>query len=108
MRIAHVTATFPPYQGGTGTVCFYNARELARLGHEVTVFTAATPGANGVGPAGVQVERLSTAFQVGNAPFMPGLLRRLGGYNLIHLHCPFIFGGELVWAASRRTRTPYV
>jgi len=43
MRIAHVTATFPPYYSGTGMVCYHNALELARRGHDVTVFTAAHP-----------------------------------------------------------------
>ena len=43
MRVAQVTATFPPYLAGTGNVCFHNARELARQGHEVTVLTAEQP-----------------------------------------------------------------
>ncbi|MBM4431358.1 MAG: glycosyltransferase family 4 protein, partial [Chloroflexi bacterium] len=36
MRIAHVTATFPPHYAGTGVVCYHNALGLARLGHQVT------------------------------------------------------------------------
>lgn len=108
MRIAHVTATFPPYYAGTGLVCYYNARELARRGHEVHVFTAQVEGA----PLeetleGVQVHRLRPWFRFGNAPFLPGLLK-LKGFDLIHLHHPFIFGAELVRLASILHRTPYV
>ena len=44
MRIAHVTATFPPYYAGTGNVCYHNARVLAARGHEVHVYTADWPG----------------------------------------------------------------
>ena len=39
MRIAHITATFPPYLGGTGNVCYAYGRELARRGHAVTVYS---------------------------------------------------------------------
>ena len=67
MRIAHVSATFPPYRGGTGNVCLHNALALARRGHEVHVFTAA-----GGAPAreerdGVVVRRLRPLLRVGNA-----------------------------------------
>ena len=40
MRLAHVTATFPPYVGGTGTFFYHNAVELARLGHDLHIFMA--------------------------------------------------------------------
>ena len=39
MKIAQVSATFPPYMAGTGNVCYHYAIELAKLGHDVTVFT---------------------------------------------------------------------
>jgi glycosyltransferase involved in cell wall biosynthesis len=109
MKIAHVTATFPPYRGGTGTVCYHNALQLAKLGHEVTVFTARQAGAEDhlSDPPGVAVRRLPVLFRLGNAPFLPGLLG-LKGFDLIHLHHPFIFGAEMVWAVSRLHGIPYV
>jgi len=39
MRIAYLTPTFPPYPGGIGMNCYYNAREMAKRGFEVEVFT---------------------------------------------------------------------
>ena len=108
MRIAHVTATFPPYLGGTGNVCYHNGRELARRGHEVHVFTASVKGA----PAqevleGMHVHRLRPLLRLGNAPLLPQLATSLGGFDLIHLHYPF-FGGELAAFAARLRRTPLV
>jgi glycosyltransferase involved in cell wall biosynthesis len=107
LRIGHVTATFPPYRGGTGNVAWHNARELARLGHEVHVFTA-DRGGETLAPEGVRVHRLRPFVRVGNAPLLPALLPALRGFDLLHLHYPFFFGAELVWAASRLFGTPYV
>ncbi|MBC7261710.1 MAG: glycosyltransferase family 4 protein [Chloroflexi bacterium] len=107
MRIAHVTATFPPHYAGTGMVCYHNALGLARLGHEVTVFTADYPPCRPVYPKEMEVQRLKPWFRVGNAPLLPGLLQ-IAGFDLIHLHYPFYFGAELVFYKSLRSGSPYV
>ena len=107
MRLAHVTATFPPYYSGTGLVCYHNARELARRGHELHVFTAQASGTPAVEVLeGIHVHRLKPLFHVGNAPFLPGLLK-LKGFDILHLHFPF-FGGEFTALAARRWHTPLV
>lgn len=108
-RIAHVSATFPPYQGGTGNVCFHNAHELAKRGHKVHVFTAGTTGAPEQEMLdGVTVHRLKPLFRIGNAPALPGLLPALRNFDIIHLHYPFILGAELVRLASVMYRKPVV
>jgi glycosyltransferase involved in cell wall biosynthesis len=107
LRVAHVTATFPPYPGGTGNVAWHNARELARLGHAVAVLTAAL-GGEAPAPDGVQVRQLRPLIRSGNAPLLPGLLPALRGFDLIHLHYPFFFGAEIVHAASRLFGIPYL
>ena len=108
LRIAHVTATFPPYRGGTGNVCFHNARELARRGHDVHVFTAAVAGAAAQEQLeGIQVHRLRPLVRIGNAPVLPQLLTQLRKYDLIHLHYPF-FGGEITALATKLYRIPLI
>lgn len=108
LKIAHVTATFPPYRGGTGNVCYHNARELARRGHEVHVFTAATSDTTGDEYRdGITIHRLRPLLRVGNAPILPGLPQALRGFDVIHLHYPF-FGGEITALAARRNHTPLV
>lgn len=107
MRIAHITATFPPYYSGTGLVCYHNALELARRGHDVTVFTAAYPPGEYPYPPEITVKRLPVLFRVGNAPVLPGLLQ-LRGFDLIHLHYPFYSGAELTALAAWLTHTPLV
>jgi glycosyltransferase involved in cell wall biosynthesis len=107
MKIAHVTATFLPYYSGTGMVCYHNAIELVRRGHQVHVFTAAR------GPSatelldGIHIHRLKPIFQIGNAAFIPRLEQSLMGFNLIHLHYPF-FGGEAAAFTANRIHIPLV
>ena len=107
MRIAHVTATFPPYYGGTGMVCYHNALGLARLGHQVTVFAADYPPGDCAYPDEITVRRLPVMFRVGNAPFLPELLR-LDGFEIVHLHYPFYFGAEIVYLRSLINGLKYV
>jgi glycosyltransferase involved in cell wall biosynthesis len=106
MRIAHITATFPPYYTGTGNVCYHNARVLAQRGHDVHVYTVPWPGVP-VDPEGVTVHRLKPLMRVGNAPLLPQL-RGIDDADIIHLHYPFIFGAEFVALAARRHNTPLV
>jgi D-inositol-3-phosphate glycosyltransferase len=106
MRIAHLVATFPPYYAGSGNACFYQAEALAARGHDVEVFTASYPGVPR-DPAGVVTHRYRARLRIGNAPFIPQLAL-LRGFDVIHLHQPFIFGAEAALAASLRTRTPLV
>jgi glycosyltransferase involved in cell wall biosynthesis len=108
LRVAHISATFPPYWSGTGLVCYHNARILANRGHDVHVFTSALPGAPDFEILNdVKIHRLKPLLKFGNAPLLPGLLR-LKEFDLIHLHYPFIFGAELVWIVSRLRGIPYV
>jgi len=107
MRIAHITVTFPPYEAGTGRVAYFNALQLARLGHEVTVITAAHPPGEYDYPANLEVMRLPVAFRIGNAPLLPQL-RFIDNFDILHLHYPFIFGADLMWYAARKRQIPYV
>jgi len=109
LRIAHVTATFPPYLAGTGNLVFHLTDALAARGHEVQVFTApAEAEAGSPPPTHAKVHRISPLFAYGNAPLIPQLAT-LRGFDAIHLHYPFIFGAELLLAgrlAKRPARRP--
>lgn len=108
MKIAHVTATFPPYYSGTGMVCWHSAMGLAARGHAVTVLTADHPRVPFAYPAEIAVRRLPVAFRIGNAPLLPRLVSELKGFDVVHLHHPFIFGAELMLAAARARGIPFV
>jgi len=99
MKIAYISSTFPPYKGGIGNVCFYNARELARLGHKVTVFVPQYDEKVKETPyfKEFRVVYMKPFFKYGNAAFCPQLLWRLKKFDLVHLHFPFFGGAEVVF-----------
>ena len=102
MRIAHLTATFPPYPGGAGNTAHRFAVEQAARGHQVEVFTAPAPGEVPPSP-GVEVHRVDPVFAIGNAPLIPRLAR-VEGFDVVHIHYPFIFGAELTLLGRLRRR----
>ena len=106
MRVAQITATFPPYYAGTGNACFHQARSLAERGHDITVYTASYPGRR-VDPPGVSVHRLGALARVGNAPLLPALAR-IPRFDVIHLFQPFIFGAELTTLRAAIAGMPLV
>jgi len=101
VKIAQVIATFPPYHGGMGYVCHHNALELARRGHEVTVFTldhGRLPYDHD--PADYRIIRLHTPLRYGDAGMVPQLMWHLKNFDAVHLHYPFYGGAEYVYLAS--------
>lgn len=100
LRIAHLTATFPPYPGGAGNTAFHFARTQAARGHHVEVFTATADGVP-PDPGGALVHRTEPIFRIGNAPLIPSIAR-LRGFDVMHLHYPFMFGAELTLAGRAR------
>jgi glycosyltransferase involved in cell wall biosynthesis len=106
VRIAHLTPVYPPYGAGSGIACHYQASELARRGHDVTVWTVKS--ADPPPPSHARIVRLPAALQLGAAPLLPGLFR-LPPVDVIHVHHPFIFGIEPALAAvARRPSTALV
>lgn len=93
LRIAHLTATFPPYPGGAGNTAYRFARGQAERGHHVEVFTAPAAG-EPPDPGGALVHRIEPVLHFGNAPLIPSLAR-IAGFDVVHVHYPFIFGSEL-------------
>jgi glycosyltransferase involved in cell wall biosynthesis len=98
MKIAVICSTFPPYSGGMGNVAYYNAWYLATQGHQVTVFTPIYKRLKNVRDEyPFKVVRLYPWFKYGNSGFLPQLLWKLWGFDIIHLHYPFFGGAEIVY-----------
>ncbi len=88
---------------------YSTATEQAKMGHEVTVFTpfSLIEGKDGKGADNpplskgerivVKVILLRPWFRFGNSAFLPQLLWKLRGFDIVHLHFPFFGGAEWVW-----------
>lgn len=102
MKVAQVVAVFPPYKGGISMVAFHYSTQLAKLGHDVTVFT---PQYRGVKfeklSMDFKIEALTPLFEKGKAAVLPGLLRKLSKFDIVHLHYPFFGSAEIVWLLKK-------
>lgn len=98
MKIAQVVVTFPPDLGGMGQVVYDEAAELTKRGHDVTVFCLGySTSRYNDNTMPFKVVRLIPHLASGNAGFVPGLYKKLNGFDLTHLHYPFYGGAEWVW-----------
>ncbi len=102
MKIAIVTATFPPYHGGMGAVAEQHAKALAHAGHVVTVYTpngrkniVATEQRDGV-----VIRRFHPLFRIGNGAVVLPLVTALAQNDIVFLHYPAfgIAAATLLWA----------
>ncbi|MFH0865313.1 MAG: glycosyltransferase family 4 protein [Bacteroidota bacterium] len=101
MKIAQIISTFPPYHGGMGYICFHNAIQLARRGHDLTVFTIDYGKMNyNNDPSDFKIVRLKTPLVYGDAGMVPQLYRMLDEFDIIHLHYPFFGAAEYVYLTN--------
>ncbi len=91
VKIAQVVCTYPPYRGGMGRVAFEYTERLRARGYDVHVFT---PRYQPVEGDPKYVHRVPSPLHVGNAGVVPSLMRRLSGFDVVHLHYPFFGGAE--------------
>ena len=108
MRIAQVIATFPPYHGGMGYVCYHNSLELAQRGHEVTIFTLDHDRLiYNEDPGNFKIVRLRTPLKYGDGGMVPQLTWYLKNFDVVHVHYPFFGGAEYVYLAAVLRRIRY-
>lgn len=103
MKIAIITSTHPPYAGGIGNVAAANARQLAFLGHDVTVFTPLYQSVDS-NSENYKVVRIKPLFKYGNSAYIPKLKKYLKDFEIIHLHYPFFGGAEVVWRQRKKLK----
>ncbi len=86
-------------------MAYNHAISLVAKGHSVTVFTPAYDGvASDEMSEGVRVVRLTPLIQYGNAGLLPQLMKRLRGFDIVHLHYPFFGGAEVIWRLKKKMK----
>lgn len=109
MKIAHLVSTFYPRLGGMGAVVYEEAKELAVLGHAVTVFTMRYPGtAERETFNGFNVERTIPLIRWGDGGLVFGLAEKLKEFDIVHVHYPWVGGAEEAWRSYTRYQKKFI
>lgn len=109
MRIAQITPSFPPHPGGMGYVCLHYSIELAKRGHDVTVFSVAHPvNRSDTSKWPFTLKFAEPLLRHDDGGLVPGLVPLLGGFDMAHLHFPFYGGSEFVYLAYRLKKQRYM
>jgi glycosyltransferase involved in cell wall biosynthesis len=108
LRISIITPSFPPYFSGMSNVAFHNALELAKLGNEVTVYTP-NFSREMVYPKILNIKKLRCIIRYGNSSLPLKLFSiPYDSYDVVHLHYPFYFGGDIVYISSKLKKFDYI
>lgn len=110
MRILIPTADFPPIEGGISTVALQVSRELAVLGHEVTVVAPFFPGTedfDAAEPAEVVRYKGYGTGWLRFGPMLGACRRRLRDADLV-LGINVAYGGVIGRYGRKRFGTPYL
>lgn len=97
MKIAHVVCVYPPYKGGMGNSVYNFVKYLTNNGYQIKVFTADYNEKDDLlSKNNDNIERIKPFFKIGNAAFLPQLLWKLNGFDIVHLHYPFFGAAEYI------------
>jgi len=108
MKIAQIVSTFPPYYGGMGNTCYWQVKELAKLGHQITIFTPWRGERFKFSDEKIKIQYLWPLLKYGNAALVPEIFIHLENFDIIHLHYPFIGGAEIIFFKKIFSFTPIV
>jgi glycosyltransferase involved in cell wall biosynthesis len=124
MRILHVIATLSPSTGGPGEACLGLCRELAKRGHEVSIYTTSY-GQSGTlcatdleysvdVPAydsGVEIRcfaETSRRYYLSSLSLFRALRVTIPSMDIVHIHSIYLFHSTVGAYLCRRARVPYV
>lgn len=111
MRILHTPVRFYPFIGGVENYVYYSARELVKMGHEVTVVCAnEPPSPNEELLNGIRVKRLHYSGKIANTNVTWGLPLALNGedFDVLHTHIPTPWSADWSALTSRLKKKPLV
>ncbi len=119
MKILHVIANLAPRYGGPGKACLEMAKAVARLGHEVSIYTTnqddpgvlPVPLDRSVWQDGVEIRYFPIQFPRywGTSwPLARALARRIKESDLCHIHSLHLFHGLMAGHYCRKYGVPYL
>ncbi|HZE20615.1 MAG TPA: glycosyltransferase, partial [Desulfobaccales bacterium] len=119
MKILHVIANLAPRYGGPSQACWAMARAVARLGHEVSIYTTnqdgpgelAVPVDRPVWREGVEVRYFpiqTPRFWGTSLPLALALRRKIPASDLVHIHSLYLFHDLVAGHWCRHFAVPYL
>jgi len=120
MRILHVIASIAPRYGGPSTYCPALCRELARRGHEVSIYTTNVDGRGRlrvpldkpVTQQGIEIRYFpGWTFPPEYKPSLAlwhGLREKIPTVDVVHIYSMYIFSATAAAYLCRRFEVPYV
>jgi glycosyltransferase involved in cell wall biosynthesis len=119
MKILHVIANLAPRYGGPSKACWEMARAVARLGHEVSIYTTNQDGPKELAvPLDRPVYREGVAiryfpiqpprFWGTSLPLARALRQKIPAIDLVHLHSLYLFHNLVAGHYCRQYAIPYL
>jgi len=116
MKILQVLSFFSPVHGGSAEVPYQLSKELAKRGHEVTIYTSdykiSQEYINSVIGTGVKVCSFKTWLSGTKPRVTPGLIRsakeQVKYFDIIHMHSYRTFQNVVVHHYAKKYGVPYV
>jgi glycosyltransferase involved in cell wall biosynthesis len=119
MKILHVIANLAPRYGGPSKACLEMARAVARLGHEVSIYTTNQDGPKELAvPLNRPVYRDGVAiryfpiqpprFWGTSLPLARALRQKIPAVDLVHLHSLYLFHNLVAGHYCRQYAIPYL
>jgi len=98
MKIGQIVSTFYPYKAGMGNTVLMFSKVLKILGHDVKVITPLYKKYDKriEDYNNISILRIPPFFKIGNAAFIPNIMKKLVNFDLLILHYPFFGGAEFI------------
>lgn len=111
MKIVQTPVRFYPFIGGVENYVYYSAKEMVRMGHQVTVICANEPSTKKEEIVdGIKVKRLSYFGKIANTNITPNFPFKLSheNFDIIHTHIPTPWSADFSNIISRFKNKPLV
>ncbi|MDO7907205.1 glycosyltransferase [Paenibacillus sp. JX-17] len=119
MKILHVIANLAPRYGGPAKAGLEMSSALARLGHDVTIFTTNQDGAGvldvpvnkPVVQDGVTIRYFPVQFPKfwrTSSSMAKALREEMRQYDIVHIHSIYLFHGMVAGHYARKYKIPYI
>ena len=112
MKILQVSNFLTPVHGGSAEVPFQISKELAKRGHDVTIYTSDSRLEKPLIISGVDVQAFNTVFSLAGFNITPAMIKKAGKdikkFDIIHLHNFRTYQNIIAHRYTKESGVPYL